>query len=104
MHFLRYLHLSLFSTRPHHISIAEIEDVLMLVFIITPQFILGMRYWTAPSYLNYRLRINALTLPLGLLPLLWGSHTDIKILAIAVGAMNYPAFWGHAGNPTQNLY
>lgn len=104
LHFLRYLHLSLFSTRPHAITIYEIEDILMLAFIITPLFILAMRYWTAPSYLNYRLRANALALPLAVLPMLWGHHRDINILALAVGFMNYSAFWGHAGSATQNLY
>ena len=104
LHFLRYMHLSLFPARVHHISIAEVEDLLMLALIITPQFILAMRYWTAPSYLNYRLRINALTLPFSVIPVLWGSHGDIIILAIAVAVMNYSAFWGHAGSPTENLY
>ena len=36
LHFLRYMHLSLFPARVHHISIAEVEDLLMLALIITP--------------------------------------------------------------------
>lgn len=35
-------------------------DLLLLIFVITPAFVIGMRFASAPCYLNYRRRLNSL--------------------------------------------
>ena len=69
LHFLRYLYLTLFPERPATIRLAEIEDVLLLFIVLTPLFVIGLRYMTAPVYLNYRWKLNSHLAPLAFIPL-----------------------------------
>ena len=105
LHFLRYLHLSLFTHRSLDVFAdpANIEDVAMILFIITPLFVLGLRFWTAPVYINYRLRINSFLLPACIAPLFFAKHFDVILLGIVVFFMNWTAFYQHMDAPV-NLY
>ena len=104
LHFLRYLHLSLFPERPPSYSLVMLEDLAILVFIVTPLFVLGLRFWTAPAYLNYRWKANSFALPLCIVPVFFADHLDIRLLGGVMFFMNYQAFWQHAGTPPKNLY
>lgn len=102
-HFMRLLVLALFEERDgmrHHVpSICIWKDVLMIFIVITPLFIIGLRFWTAPSYLKYSLRINALAAPVALLPTFFSYHADVKALGVLVLLMNVYVFWYHAEPP-----
>ena len=76
----------------------------MLLFIIFPMFIIGLRFWTAPTYLKYSLRINAFSAPIALIPSFFGHHCDIKALGIIVLFMNVYVFWYHADPPYEPNY
>ena len=71
----------------------------MITLVVVPLFIIGLRFWTAPTYLKYNLRINALAAPVGLLPAFFGYHTDVKALGALVLLMNLYVFWYHADPP-----
>lgn len=101
IHFLRFLHLALFESRPPIIFDWEHAiDIFGLVFIITPLFITGLRYFTAPVYLNYRLKINAVVLPLAVPYLYLATHWDILLLTVLVSYMNFHPFWYHMDPPS----
>ena len=105
IHFMRYLHLALFDDRlaPHVFTPSVVHDLLVLAFVIIPAFIIAMRFTTAPVYLNYRLRINALIVP-PMLPLMFlVSHWDVMFLLGLVAWMNFYVFWYHI-DPSENIY
>ena len=66
-------------------------------------FIIALRFWTAPVYLNYRLKINALITPFGLPVIIYAENWDIKLLGLLVFWMNLQAFWYHL-DPPSNIY
>ena len=105
LHFLRYLHMSLFTHRSADVfrDPANWEDVAMIVFIVTPLFVLGLRFWTAPVYINYRWRLNSLLLPLCIGPVFFAKHFDVILLGFVVFFMNWTAFYQHL-DPPVNLY
>jgi hypothetical protein len=100
--------LTLFEEREskrHHIASFFIwKDTAMLLFIIFPLFIIGLRFWTAPTYLKYSLKINALTGPLGLIPSFFAYHGDVKAMGAIVLFMNLYVFWYHADPPYEGNY
>jgi hypothetical protein len=107
-HFMRLLVLAVFEERDsmrHHIpAICIWKDLLMISVVIVPLFIIGLRFWTAPSYLKYSLRINALVAPIALLPSFFGYHSDVKALGALVLIMNAYVFWYHADPPYEYAY
>lgn len=76
-------------------------DTLYLVFILIPAFIIGMRFFTAPVYLKYGLKANALIAPCVLPAIFYSSHTDILLMGILTLFMNLYAFWFHADPPRE---
>lgn len=104
-HFVRLFVLALFEERDgrsHHIpSICLWKDILMILIVVVPLFIIGLRFWTAPTYLKYSLRINALAAPLALLPSFFAYHSDVKALGVLVLVMNVYVFWYHAEPPSE---
>lgn len=101
-HYLRFLHLAIFDSRmkPLQLDLEILLDHIYLILIITPLFIIGMRFWTAPVYLNYCRQINAVVAPLGLPVIFYATHIDISLLALLVTFMNAYAFWYHADPPS----
>ena len=79
------------------------RDVAFIFLIIIPMFITGMRFMTAPVYLNYSCKLTAFVTPLAALPVFWAHHFDVMLLGILVFIMNFYAFWYHV-DPPKNLY
>merc|ERR1719498_550685 len=88
--------------RIHDDNEALLKDMGHLLFIIIPLFIFGLRFWTAPVYLNYRMRFNSFVAPLALLPIFFSHSWDIVILGVVVLWMNIYVFVYHI-DPPQNL-
>jgi hypothetical protein len=101
MHFIRYLYLALFETRGtfNIWEDGKFYDLTYLLFIISPAFVIGLRFWTAPVYLNYRRQINAAVVPFCVPVVFLASHWDILILALLVIFMNIYVFWYHVDPP-----
>ena len=79
IHFIRYFYLVFFTNRKAEtlFTKAVMVDLAIFVLAILPAFVIAMRFWTAPVYLNYRLRINAIIVPF-LIPLLFVcQHWDL---------------------------
>lgn len=105
LHFMRYLYLALFDSRKASTVLTHsvMVDLAVLVFAIVPAFILGLRFVTAPVYINYRLKINGTVVPL-LVPLCYlVTHWDILFLLLLVIWMNFYVFWYHV-DPPENIY
>lgn len=102
-HFIRLIILVLFEERDsmrHYTPLNSIlKDMLMIFFIIVPMFIIGMRFWTAPTYLKYDLKINAMVAPFGIFPAFFSYHDDIKALGAVVMIMNMYVFYHHLDPP-----
>ena len=101
MHFIRFFHLAMFDSRATTsvIDYAVIKDSLLIIFGVIPLFIIGLRFWTAPAYLKYTLKINAYMVPLTL-PIIFGcSHIDVALLGVLVLLMNLYVFWYHIDPP-----
>lgn len=104
VHFLRYLYLALFESRPKSLINHNVYvDCTLLVFLVIPMFILSLRFWTAPVYLNYRLKYNSFAAPFALIVCFAGNHTDVILLGVLVGFMNFYVFWYHI-DPPANIY
>ena len=101
MHFIRFFHLALFDSRPTPLTIDMdiIKDTLMIIVIIVPLFIIGLRFWTAPAYLAYTLQINSYIAPLTLPVMFCCSHFDVLFLGLLVLIMNIYVFWYHVDPP-----
>mmetsp|Transcript_1301 Transcript_1301/g.1624 ORF Transcript_1301/g.1624 Transcript_1301/m.1624 type:complete len:112 (+) Transcript_1301:2206-2541(+) len=82
---------------------AVLKDCLMIVFIITPMFVAGLRFWTAPAYLNYRRKFNSFLVPFAMVPLHLGTSWDVFLLGLLVAWMNFYVFWYHT-DPPMNVY
>lgn len=102
IHFIRYLYLAMFDARPPDVlhSQAIFCDSMLLIFIVVPMFVAAMRFLTAPVYINYTLRINAFVLPLALIVVFTATHTDVLLLGLLVGWMNFQAFYYHTDMPS----
>lgn len=106
IHFVRLFIIAAFGADQthHHMLYASWRDLLSLVLILVPLFILGLRYWTAPSYLVYGCKLNGLLCPVSLLPLFFSDHLDIKLMAGLVYIMNFLPFWGHCDPGYDNYH
>ena len=71
--------------------------------MITPLFLISLRYWTAPVYICYNSKLSSFMAPFAAIPFFYCSHWDLKILSIIVFMMNFSAFWYHM-DPTTNLF
>ena len=101
MHFIRFFHLALFDSRAPTsvVNFQVIKDSLLILFGIVPLFIIGLRFWTAPAYLKYTLKINGYLVP-ATIPIIFGaSHIDVAFLGILVLVMNLYVFWYHIDPP-----
>ena len=105
IHFIRYLHLSLFNHRVVDVKHSQIcrEDIMLLAFVILPLYILALRFWTAPVYINYTSKVNSLLVPFSMLPMFLSKHIDIIMLGVLVFFMNFLVFCYHVDPPT-NMY
>ena len=72
------------------------NDLIYLIFIIVPMFIIGLRFWTSPVYLKYDSTINAISVPFSIIVLFIGNHIDLKIMSVIVFLMNFYVFWYHS--------
>ena len=66
-------------------------------------FTLALRFWTAPVYLNYRLKINSFIAPIGMVFGFLADDFDILCLLALVTWMNFYVFWYHMA-PPPNIY
>ena len=84
----------------------ELKDFLLLIFIVTPMFIIALRFWTAPSYLLYGSRWNATIAPLGFIPIFFSGsgNIDMVFLGILVLYMNLYVFFHHIDPATNTGY
>ena len=105
IHFIRYLYLALFSSRPPDILHQKtiLYDSALLIFLVIPLFITALRFQTAPVYINYTLRLNAFVMPLSLIVIFTASHLDVVLMGLIVGWINYLAFYYHTDMPS-NVY
>ena len=100
-HFIRYLYLALFETRLVHVynSYKVLKDCFIYFFVIIPMFLLGLRFWTAPVYLKYTVRLNSFVVPLALPIVFFSEHLDMMLLGGLCGLMNIYVFWYHVDPP-----
>jgi hypothetical protein len=103
VHFMRYLYLAIFETRQQEISTNMKIDCLILFLVIFPCFIIALRFWTAPVYLNFRSKLNAYSVMVSFPLLFFAFHTDIILLLMLVTWMNVYALWYHC-DPPSNIY
>lgn len=89
--------------RLDQIDYDTVYDVCYLIFIICPLFVLALRFWTAPVYLNYNLRINSFLVPTCFPVVFLATDWDIVFLALLVIFMNVYVFWYHV-DPPRNIY
>jgi hypothetical protein len=103
VHIIRYLQMALFDSRLHSSIYSEtlIRDFSLLVIVVLPLFILGLKFWTAPIYSAYASKLNSVLSPLSLVAIFFGSHLDIKLMGIIVLMMNSYVFWYHVDPPEQ---
>jgi hypothetical protein len=80
-------------------SIRNWLDSLIIVGAMGPGFILGLRFWTAPAYLKYSLKTNALVAPAIVLSLFAAHHSDVILMGVLVSLMNFYVFWYHIDPP-----
>lgn len=101
---MRFLYLCLFETRAKA-TLLDGDTILDCCFllIICALFVIGLRFWTAPVYLNYRRQINSAVAPLCLPVIFMASHWDIVFLGLLVLYMNAYVFWYHI-DPPANIY
>jgi hypothetical protein len=64
LHFIRLIILTFFSSRSDQALDLHLKDLAILIGVVYPLFIIALRFWTAPSYLNYCSRMNASIAPL----------------------------------------
>lgn len=102
IHFLRYLYLSMFDGRPPDVLHSKqiLYDSFLLLVVIVPMFVIALRFWSAPVYINYTLRINAFVMPLAFIVIYTAHHFDIVLLGVLVGWMNFHAFYYHTDMPS----
>ena len=98
----------MFDGRSKHLqdllTMSIIKDCSMILLIILPLFVLGLRFWSSPVYLMYTLRINAFICPVALIPIFFCEHIDVSLLGILVLFMNIYVFWYHCDPPVMNDY
>ena len=98
-HFIRFLHLAIFEDRPHRLAKSVWLDCFLILFGVIPAFVIGLRFWTAPSYLKYSLKINSLVAPFTLLIIFCANHVDVVCMGGTVLLMNIYVFWYHVDPP-----
>jgi hypothetical protein len=105
MHILRNLYLALFDTRVQRgiFYYSTVKDSILLVFIVIPMFILGLKFWTAPIYSAYASKSNAIVAPLAMLPIFAGNHLDLTLMGVIVFCMNAYVFYYHCDPPEEFL-
>jgi len=100
-HMIRYLYLALFDDRvkSYHLSRSLYLDTFLTLGIITPLFIVGLKFWTAPVYTPYASKINALVAPFGIIVAFISNHADVIMMGTLVALMNAYVFWYHVDPP-----
>ena len=101
---MRYLYLALFDSRKTNLLEHNVlVDCGCFLLVIIPLYVIALRFWTAPSYLNYKNKLNSFVAPLAIPVIFLATHWDIIFLAIQVLWMNFYVFWYHI-DPPQNIY
>lgn len=104
VHYMRYLYLAIFENRQTEILTHNVVvDCLILVIVLLPCFIIALRFWTAPVYLNFRSKINSYSVLLSFPLVYFASHPDITFSLMLVSWMNAYALWYHC-DPPSNIY
>lgn len=105
VHFLRYVHLSIFDHRTIDPSklVKNTEDLALLFLVIVPLYIYALKFWTSPVYINYTSKMNSLLLPFSMMPMFLSYNIDIILLGILVFVMNFLVFCYHV-DPSTNMY
>uniref|UniRef100_A0A7S3FTX4 Uncharacterized protein n=1 Tax=Strombidium rassoulzadegani TaxID=1082188 RepID=A0A7S3FTX4_9SPIT len=100
-HFIRYLHLALFDQRlpASLMTTSSFVDSFLLVLGVIPSFVVGLRFWTAPVYFKYTLKLNSFIVPLIAVLIFAASHIDIILLGCLSLLMNLYCFWYHIDPP-----
>lgn len=103
MHIVRYLYLAIFDQRIHTNIFSKnvVVDCLMIVFILIPMFIYGLKFWTAPIYSAYATKVNTLIVPLSFGPIFFSHHIDLIFMGVLVLLMNAYVFWYHVDPPEE---
>ena len=79
------------------------SDCAIYFFAIVPMFLLGLRFWTAPVYLKYTLRVNSLVVPLAAPIVFFSEHLDMMLLGGLCFIMNIFVFWYHVDRPEPHI-
>ena len=77
------------------------KDIMMIIFLVLPMFIIGLRFWTAPVYMKYPLALNSCITPLSFFVVFFSDHMDVMLLGILVWMMNIYVFWYHIDPPEE---
>ena len=64
---------------------------------------IGLRFWTAPVYMKYSLKINSCVTVLCFIPIFFADHLDIVLMGALCWMMNIYVFWYHI-DPPQEAY
>ena len=94
--------MALFDSRQRYetaVDVSIVRDCLLIGIIVIPMFVLALRFWTAPVYLNYTIKLNAFVVPLALVVVFFAQHVDVILLGILVLIMNIYVFWYHVDPP-----
>jgi hypothetical protein len=76
---------------------------MLILFMVIPLFVIGLRFWTAPVYMKYSRRINSCCTPLCFFIIFFSDHMDVLLLGVLVWLMNIYVFWYHI-DPPQTQY
>lgn len=94
--------MALFDQRdPKFLIRSTLVDDLLYFLVILPSFVIGLRFWTAPVYLKYTLKMNGALVPLISCAPFLATHFDILLLGILVTMMNLYVFWYHIDPPRE---
>jgi hypothetical protein len=102
VHFIRLIYNTVFDVDLHErfhyqspfTNLSLVLDLVFLLIIILPLFVMSMRYLTYPVYEGpYQSKWNALIAPLGVLPAFFFTDMDILYLSILVTAQNLWVAW-----------
>jgi hypothetical protein len=75
----------------------------LIVFIVLPLFIIGLRFWTAPVYTLYALKMNAVLAPVSMVAIFGSTHLDVMMMGAIVFLMNAFVFWYHVDPPVYKI-
>lgn len=102
IHILRHLQLVIFDSRSSSSPDLNINCAL-ISFVVVPLFIIGLRFWTAPVYTLYALKMNSVLAPLSMVAIFGATHIDVVLMGVLVFLMNAFVFWYHVDPPVHKI-